>query len=483
MKRLNFIEAQSSYLLYCKILFTILLQLIGLMLFAQASYEIRLANEEKSMDNSMICYEVQIRSGTEESWYLAGQNYRLYYDASKVRFHAGEILLGTAYQSFKLVQDLNVDASDSAGDLPFEENLGFLNYSTDLLNAAQAGMLVPGGSEWLSTTKLCFDVIAPPMDNGFCQIWARKEVTEEYATSFTEISSWIGVNTTAPTVGKHYQDILEDCKLPYTFELDLKVALQGAFNPNTNLMNDYLREKRLIPLKEPYTDLNMQKTIRFMGNQIQPELLEITGDSAIVDWILVELRSGKDAKLVEYTKAGLLLRNGQIVEVDGQSPINFNVAYEDYYVSIRHRNHLGVMTKDPINLTEETTQVAIDFTSTTTDVYGQNARIKINDEMLLWGGNADRDAYIVLQGSGVANPDNNKIFFDVFQDEANVNSHYNHIAKGYATSDLNMDGEIRYQGWKNEVDELIFFNVFAHPQNTEFFTNFYIEEQIPRRLN
>jgi len=52
---------------------------------------------------------------------------------------------------------------------------------------------------------------------------------------------------------------------------------------------------------------------------------------------------------------------------------------------------------------------------------------------------------------------------------------------GYYLSDCNMDGEVKYQGLSNDIDDLIFFNILSHPQNPSFFTNFFMEEQVPEK--
>jgi len=42
-----------------------------------------------------------------------------------------------------------------------------------------------------------------------------------------------------------------------------------------------------------------------------------------------------------------------------------------------------------------------------------------------------------------------------------------------------MDGDVKYQGASNDVDAMIFFNVIQHPENINFFINFFITQQIP----
>ena len=60
-------------------------------------------------------------------------------------------------------------------------------------------------------------------------------------------------------------------------------------------MNDTLRTLNLLPAAEPYSALTRFGHIG--GEQVNPGVFTITGNNAIVDWVLVELRSAGDAKL------------------------------------------------------------------------------------------------------------------------------------------------------------------------------------------
>ena len=108
-----------------------------------------------------------------------------------------------------------------------------------------------------------------------------------------------------------------------------------------------------------------------------------------------------------------------IVDVDGINELSFSVPAAAYYICLSHRNHLGIMSAQPIDLGK----VAhfIDFTTPNTEVFGEHARKELDNKRLLWGGDADSNGYLVLQGAGISLPDSNKIFFDVLSDEKNKN--------------------------------------------------------------
>ena len=128
--------------------------------------------------------------------------------------------------------------------------------------------------------------------------------------------------------------------------IDSKLFLEGPYDSGSSaLMFDYLRSSDLIPLDTPYID----------GKSINPTVLTVTGNDAIVDWVWVELRDQGDyTNIVEATSA-LLQKDGDIVDVDGVSGLTFSSPANSYYVAIAHRNHLGIITDNPINLATTST--------------------------------------------------------------------------------------------------------------------------------
>lgn len=456
-------------------------------IYAQANYDIRLKfNVSNSMDN-LICYDVQLRSANGQEWGLAGQNYRLFYNSTQVEFSSGSSQLGPAYQSFSLVQHAShINATNIEGDLPFADNLGFLNYAIDLNNIISGGATLSPNDTWLITSQLCFNILTDENNNPanvFQAVWGQDGKTNPYANSFVEISEWVGSNQTQTASGENFYDVFYQEEQTSAIRLALKICLQGAYETASGLMRDNLRTKQLIPLKEPYSDLAnfSASTAHFLGKEViktTPEVLEKEGNNAIIDWVLVELRSKNNPAEIKWTTASLLQRDGDIVGINGFDPISFPIMADSLYIAIRHRNHLGIMTDRPIGLSQVSIN-EIDFTNTSTLTYGENARIKMGTYETLWGGDADGNGYVIFVGGGVGLPDSDQIFFNVFSDSTNIHSRYNHITKGYLSGDTNLDGEVRYQGGNNDIDELIFFNIYQHPKNKEGWSNFFIRAQIP----
>ena len=252
--------------------------------------------------------------------------------------------------------------------------------------------------------------------------------------------------------------------------LELDLRLQGTSNGDGSLMNDNLREDDLLPLENPY---GSDEDYDYEGTEAtSQEVINVIGENAIIDWVLVDLRD--DTTELTASRAALLQRDGDIVDIDGVSPLSMPVKDGDYYISVRHRNHLGVMTKNRVTI--GTNGASVDFTDPTTEVYGNHARANVNGFAELWSGNAGNDGRIIFQGAG---NDANEIFFDVLLDSENVSAQVNYIKRGYSNADLNLNCNTIYQGIDNDVNE-VFFNVLFHPDNTTMSPNYIIEEQIPK---
>ena len=205
----------------------------------------------------------------------------------------------------------------------------------------------------------------------------------------------------------------------------------------------------------------------------------VRGDSSIVDWVYLELLTETDTIPVA-SRAALIQRDGDIVDVDGISTVKFtNLPNGNYFLSIRHRNHLGVMTKDAVPFSSNAF-TKLDFTQqgiAGAAAFGKHAMDTIGVRLVLWGGDANSNRAIIFSGP---NNDRDAVFFDVFTDPANTTNSYNHVRFGYFQGDTNMDGRTIYQGGKNDIDALIFFNVLFHKGNTLEVINYYFDEQIPR---
>ena len=223
-----------------------------------------------------------------------------------------------------------------------------------------------------------------------------------------------------------------------------RVFLQGPFNSVNGTMNDGLRTAGLIPATEPFTTFGFAHTGGGGGETLAAGVTAVTGNNAIVDWVLLELRHATTPAQVLATRSALLQRDGDIVATDGVSPVTFAAGAGSYRLAVRHRNHLGVMTAAALTMDE--VPVSVDFTSAATGTYGTNARAAIGSVRALWTGNAVRDATVKYTGSG---NDRDAILLGVGSTTPN------NTAIGYLLSDTNMDGQVKYTGSGNDRDAIL----------------------------
>lgn len=124
----------------------------------------------------------------------------------------------------------------------------------------------------------------------------------------------------------------------YTF--NVTAYLGGSWNGVA--MNASLNS--ILPATQPYNT----PPFNYTGTENVPSI----PSPNIVDWVLVELRKpatgqGSDASsgTIIGRKAGFLLNTGVVVDLDGATPIAFDISKQGAsFITIRHRNHLGVMS-------------------------------------------------------------------------------------------------------------------------------------------
>lgn len=251
----------------------------------------------------------------------------------------------------------------------------------------------------------------------------------------------------------------------------VKVFLQGAaINPFTGeetLMRDNLRVNGLIPLTSPYSD-----TLTTAAN-----VLNTTGPNAIVDWILVELRDALDSTVILATQSALLQRDGDIVGIDGLSNLFFTLPSKPYYVAIKHRSHLGIMTLNPVTLSLSPTTV--DFSDANNQItYGANAQTISglqNGVVGMWSGDVNNDGIIQYTGT---NPDSPSILSEVLNASGNFLNFTTYVVNGYNNNDIDMDSRTQYTGTAPDTPYIL-QNVLAHPGNFLNFSTYQIIEQLP----
>lgn len=221
----------------------------------------------------------------------------------------------------------------------------------------------------------------------------------------------------------------------------LRVLLDGAWRADAGLMLDSLRAQGLLPMQEPYTSLGFAVSGPL---SCDPAVFLVTGADAITDWVLVELRRAADPTTVLEVRAALLQRDGDVVTVDGVSPLRFNRAAEACHLAVRHRNHLGVLGAAAIQA--GAASVDLDLSLPTTVTFGTNAQKPANGRQLLWAGNVNGDTQLKYTGES----NDRDPILTAIGGIVPTNT-----TTGYRLEDVNLDGAVKYTGGNNDRDLLL----------------------------
>ena len=251
----------------------------------------------------------------------------------------------------------------------------------------------------------------------------------------------------------------------------MRAFLQGAYVTSSAQMRDDLRFGSLLPATQPYGVLG------YTGQETTTaSILATTGTTAPVDWVLVELRDASSPTTVIARQAALLQRNGDIAaSATNQTELIFTeVPAGNYYVVLRHRNHLAVMTRTPVSLNSNA--VTVDFTAMETPLQGPSPTAIQNNTRLLWVGDVNADDKLIFDGP---NNDKNSILVPILSAAGNPNSLTNYQLNAYSAADLNMDGKVIFSGPNNELNTML-SNILTYSTNTTVSTNFVVPGVLPK---
>jgi hypothetical protein len=133
-----------------------------------------------------------------------------------------------------------------------------------------------------------------------------------------------------------------------------KVLLQGAYQPALNAMSTALKTNSLLPLQQPY---NTAPT-NYNGTESVYEARVLPPNTT--DWVLVEARRTTDTSVISR-QAAFLRADGTLLDKYGREGINLpNLNNgQNYFIAIKHRNHLSILSNNPISLPNVT---PFDFT-------------------------------------------------------------------------------------------------------------------------
>jgi len=302
-------------------------------------------------------------------------------------------------------------------------------------------------------------------------------------------------------VEDYYVNLQNNAGITLRVNVLLEGATIGNIAPFISTMRDNLRNSpftaaNYIPTTDPYT-FNADYNTKFIrvGDGTNPDFQTINtpatmfadrGTTSAVDWIFIELRSKSNPATVLGTRSAIVQRDGSVVDVNGSSCVRFpSLVSDDYYVAVRHRNHLGVMTATAVSTDDLNCSVGVDFSTRTpaqlwnsTVAYdGYEMKLLADGKRALWAGDADASRKIKYTAPG---DDLFRIFNNALNHPGNTSSDYNYdFGYGYIPGDVDMNSKVKYTAPGDDAFR-VFVQLLGYGLNTGSDYNYdFFLEQLP----
>lgn len=398
----------------------------------------------------------------------------------------------------RFVKELVLDVASFL--IPIGDSLGFkpslLNTSGSIYNNARFSIGVTGYPSELNPPtlvnflKFYWTTEKIGIVGGNTFLTGRYRNTLDVEGSSGRIAGYFYNGSDWTSVGEQHDSILGQVGVPLTVNQGIvtgfnrfvsvgaRAFLQGAYNQTTGLLSDNLRTLPLgsassvdsFPRQDPYRFPPYSSNFLHVNNpsaeSIADGILEpknLVQDN-IVDWVFLQLRdlNSSPGNNVLQTRSALLQRDGDIVDLDGKSPVTFNNVQDgNYILSVRHRNHLGLsFSQNTPRFVSEKSMSSFD-TSRVFDMrlvaseglfgspnsYTTASHPSLNTVKLLWGGNANSN--IRTQFSGLNN-DRDHLLINVLG-----NSPSGVLSNVYHAADVNMNKVVRFSGLNNDRDFIL----------------------------
>lgn len=177
----------------------------------QKEYAIDLDLKSIDCSTGMTCYNVNLISGATP-FTLGSQRYQLFYNSGVGSFVTGANMLGSEFQSLTLQASTPVENvnANGVGDLPYEGNLGFINFTIQLTDEGVGSSVQITSDSPTNVAELCFVMTDQAINNEnvcFEATWARFGTTDLYNLSMVEIEEWIEPNNVQEVDALNFGDL------------------------------------------------------------------------------------------------------------------------------------------------------------------------------------------------------------------------------------------------------------------------------------
>lgn len=351
--------------------------------------------------------------------------------------------------SQNIVADVRADASslqryylnrsfwiDNGGVSNIDVRLFFLNSELTALQAVDNAVTISNLGITRQTETGCV------ADFGAASGTSNYLTQSANGTSADGAVRWIQVTTQG---GANFY--LHTSKMPVV----LKVYLQGAYNAGLGRHKDVIANWASVlnanATAQPYN----ATPFSYAGTESVSTgfFVSSAATTDILDWVLLELRSAAPPAAPIARRAAFVREDGAIVDLDGVSPVSFRgVAPGNYYVTIKHRNHLAIRTatlQSYNGILGSSAPAVYDFTNALNKAY-KDVTIVTNEAMgqisgvfMMWGGNANRDDFTRVTSQAIPPIQSDGAFI---LGPILLGNPVGTLA-GYSPGDVNMDGVVR----------------------------------------
>ncbi len=208
--------------------------------------------------------------------------------------------------------------------------------------------------------------------------------------------------------------------IPCNTILDIRMLLEGAYKPTSDTMKTSLLQLGVLPEnRHPYHIAPWN----YPGLEGSNWKLADYPDDA-VDWVLVSLRTGTTSDTQIAQTAAILKKDGRLYF---PQPIRSVSTVESVYIVIEHRNHLAIMTPDPIPINGN--KLIYDFSVTDSyNIGGFGQKQTANGKWVMFAGDCAQTGDIL--GYDVNGAD--KALWDTYNGNFFI----------YHPTDMNLDGDV-----------------------------------------
>jgi hypothetical protein len=238
-------------------------------------------------------------------------------------------------------------------------------------------------------------------------------------------------------------------------EIFARVVMEGPYQYGSitaDLMYSNLRDSNRLPATPPNIYPYNLDANRLLNNITDINSVKYKD---IVDWVVIEMRDRDLNPTKRAFRTCLLKKDGSLVDIDGVSTVALTKQFTSgdidttgatpYFIAVRHRNHMTVMTDKQITLSNNGNNILVDLADPSAVYGGQNSLKYLGKRAgkSMWGSIAGNYVSETLQRDTLFNGLEN---IDVITQE-DRESVWDYIlskknTEGYLNQDFNLDGII-----------------------------------------